>query len=115
MHSMDLEKLLRFPRNVYVLARAKAPDEFILHRDYDQELNYILIFDSMVDADTVARDYSEATGDGAEPQLIDVGKIDIGDKFGVRYYSYDGDPDQPMDMLIEDYRACIAKEFAYDD
>jgi hypothetical protein len=112
---MNLESLLRFPRNVYVLARAASPDEFILHRDYDHEMNYILIFDSMVDADGIAQEYTAATGDRAEPQLIDVGKIDIGDKFGVRYYAYDGDIEQPMDMLIEDYRACIGKEFAYDD
>jgi hypothetical protein len=112
---MDLEGLLRFPRNVYVLTRAGSSDEFILHRDYDDELNYILIFDSMVDADGVAREYTEATGDRAEPFLINVGNIDVGDKFGVRYYAYDGDIDQPMDMLIEDYRACIGKEFAYDD
>jgi hypothetical protein len=115
MEPMDLEKLLRFPRNVYVLARSASPDEFIMHRDYNEELNYILIFDSMVDADGIARDYSEATGDRAEPHLIDVSRIDVGDKFGVRYYAYDGDPEQPMDMLIEDYRACIGKEFAYDD
>jgi hypothetical protein len=115
MEAMDLEGLLRFPRNVYVLARAGSSDEFILHRDYDDELNYILIFDSMVDADGIAREYNEATGYQAEPLLIAIDNINVGDKFGVRYYAYDGDVNQPMDMLIEDYRACIGKEFAYDD
>jgi hypothetical protein len=115
MEAMDLEGLLRFPRNVYVLARAGSSDEFISHRDYDHELNYILIFDSMVDADGVAQEYREVTGSHAEPLLINIEGINIGDKFGVRYYAYDGDIEQPMDMLIEDYRACIGKEFAYDD
>ncbi len=61
---------------------------FVIHKEISNEAQCVLLFESIVDALTVAEDYRVATGETAEPRTVNPRHIE--DRFWVKYYSADG-------------------------
>lgn len=62
--------------------------EFLIHKDIETEAQCILLFESLVDAWKVSRDYLAATGKSSNSDRIDVWSLE--DRFWVKFYREDG-------------------------
>ena len=93
-----------FPREPYALfpeggyAGSEGMD-FLIHKEISNEAQCVLLFESVVDAFTVAEEYKTATGRTAEPRPLDHREIE--DRFWVKFYRRDG---EIVMCPLDDYR-----------
>lgn len=96
-----------FPQKPYALVPAGntgTPDytDYIIHKDIDTENQCVIVFDSIVDAFTVAEEYKEATDREAEPVECDIYSLE--ERFWVKFYRANG---VIAMMSVPDYRQHI--------
>ena len=82
-----------FPREPYALFPVGGYTgyegvDFLIHKEISNEAQCVLLFDSIVDAFTVAEEYKTATGKVAEPRPINYREIE--DRFWVKFYRANG-------------------------
>jgi hypothetical protein len=82
-----------FPREPYALFPTggySGPEgvDFLIHKEISNEAQCVLLFDSIVDAFTVAEEYKTATGKEAEPRPVNYREIE--ERFWVKFYRANG-------------------------
>jgi len=83
--------LPREPYALFPVGGYSGPEgfDFLIHHDIETEAQCVLLFESIVDAFTVAEEYKKATGKDAEAKPIDIRGVE--DRFWVKFYRADGE------------------------
>lgn len=80
--------------------------DYLIHKDLDTENQCVFIFDSLVDAESVAEEYFDATGKHATVVECDIETLEE-DRFWVRFYRRNG---VRADLPLSVYKTYILPE-----